>query len=104
MTTPQTAAPPLRLPRALLGELFPSPQLLAGRLAASTVAMYTRDCLAYVAFCGYAGPRAQAAPTLRLWRTYLVGGYDPESTHDQSHAQRGEARSPGGHGAGPDRT
>ena len=47
MTTPQTTAPPLRLPRELLGELFPSPQLLAGRLAASTVAMYTRDCLAY---------------------------------------------------------
>jgi len=72
MPTPQTAAPPLRLPRELLGELFPTPQLLAGRLAASTVAMYTRDCLAYVAFCGYDGPRAQAAPTLRRWRTYLV--------------------------------
>ena len=72
MPIPQTAAPPLRLPRALLGALFPSPQLLAGRLAASTVAMYTRDCLAYVAFCGYDSPRAQAAPTLRRWRTYLV--------------------------------
>ena len=72
MMTPQPSAPPLRLPRELLGELFPPPQLLAGRLAASTVAMYTRDCLAYVAFCGYDGPRAQAAPTLRRWRTYLV--------------------------------
>lgn len=72
MTTPRTTAPPLRLPGELLGELLPTPQLLAGRLAASTVAVYTRDCLAYVAFCGYDGPRAQAAPALRRWRTHLV--------------------------------
>ena len=44
---------PTRLPRALLGEFLPSPQLLAGRLVASTVAIYTWDCAAYVAFCGY---------------------------------------------------
>ena len=48
---PRTARPP-RLPTVLLEALFPSPQLLTGRLAASTVAMYTRDCAAYVAFCG----------------------------------------------------
>src|SRR5712692_858120 len=64
--------PALRLPQALLGELFPTPQLLAGRLAASTVAMYTRDVMAYVVFCGYEGPRALQAATLRRWRTYLV--------------------------------
>ena len=40
---------PTRLPRALLGEFLPSPQLLAGRLAASTVAIYAWDCAAYVA-------------------------------------------------------
>lgn len=53
---PRTERPP-RLPPVLLEALFPSPQLLAGRLAASTVAMYTRDCAAYVAFCGYDGAR-----------------------------------------------
>jgi len=56
----------------LLEALFPSPQLLTGRLAASTVAMYTRDCAAYVAFCGYDGVVAGQAETLRRWRTYLV--------------------------------
>lgn len=61
-----------RLPAVLLDALFPSPQLLAGRLAASTVAMYTRDCAAYVAFCGYDGTVAVQAETLRRWRTYLV--------------------------------
>lgn len=61
-----------RLPVVLLEALFPSPQLLAGRLAASTVAMDTRDCAAYVAFCGYDGPVAVQAETLRRWRTYLV--------------------------------
>lgn len=68
---PRTKQPP-RLPLVLLEALFPAPQLLAGRLAASTVAMYTRDCAAYVAFCGYDGTRAGAAETLRRWRTYLV--------------------------------
>lgn len=68
---PKTQRPP-RLPAVLLEALFPSPQLLAGRLAASTVAMYTRDCAAYVAFCGYDGARAVEAETLRRWRTYLV--------------------------------
>ena len=68
---PRTERPP-RLPPVLLEALFPSPQLLAGRLAASTVAMYTRDCAAYVAFCGYDGVRAVAAETLRRWRAYLV--------------------------------
>ena len=61
-----------RLPAVLLEALFPAPQLLAGRLAASTVAMYTRDCAAYVAFCGYDGTVAVQAETLRRWRTYLV--------------------------------
>ena len=74
MPPSQRSAPPptLRLPQELLGELFPDPQLLAGRLAASTVTMYTRDVVAYVGFCGYDGPRALAAPTLRRWRTSLV--------------------------------
>jgi integrase len=34
--------------------------------------MYTRDCAAYVAFCGYDGVVAVQAETLRRWRTYLV--------------------------------
>jgi integrase/recombinase XerD len=68
---PRTERPP-RLPPVLLEGLFPAPQLLAGRLAASTVAMYTRDCAAYVAFCGYDGVLAVEAETLRRWRTYLV--------------------------------
>jgi integrase/recombinase XerD len=68
---PRTERPP-RLPPVLLEGLFPAPQLLAGRLAASTVAMYTRDCAAYVAFCGDDGARAVEAETLRRWRTYLV--------------------------------
>jgi len=68
---PRTERPP-RLPAVLLEGLFPSPQLLTGRLAASTVAMYTRDCAAYVAFCGYDGVAAGQAETLRRWRTYLV--------------------------------
>ena len=68
---PRTTQPP-RLSLVLLEALFPSPQLLAGRLAASTVAMYTRDCAAYVAFCGYDGVVAVQAETLRRWRTYLV--------------------------------
>jgi integrase/recombinase XerD len=68
---PRTARPP-RLPGVLLEALFPSPQLLTGRLAASTVAMYTRDCAAYVAFCGYDGVVAVQVETLRRWRTYLV--------------------------------
>jgi integrase/recombinase XerD len=68
---PRTERPP-RLPAVLLEALFPSPQLLTGRLAASTVAMYTRDCAAYVAFCGYDGVLAVQAETLRRWRTYLV--------------------------------
>jgi len=63
---------PTRLPRALLGEFLPSPQLLAGRLAASTVAIYTWDCAAYVAFCGYDSTVVLMAETLRRWRTYLV--------------------------------
>ena len=57
---PRTERPP-RLPAVLLEALFPSPQLLTGRLAASTVAMYTRDCAAYVAFCGYDGVLAGQA-------------------------------------------
>lgn len=68
---PRTTQPP-RLPLVLLEALFPSPQLLTGRLAASTVAMYTRDCGAYVAFCGYDGGVALQAETLRRWRTYLA--------------------------------
>ena len=63
---------PTRLPRALLGEFLPSPQLLAGRLVASTVAIYTWDCAAYVAFCGYDSTVVLMAETLRRWRTYLV--------------------------------
>lgn len=68
---PSTERAP-RLPAVLLEALFPAPQLLAGRLAASTVAMYTRDCAAYVAFCDYDGVRAGQAETLRRWRAYLV--------------------------------
>jgi integrase/recombinase XerD len=34
--------------------------------------MYTRDCAAYVAFCGYDGVLAVEAETLRRWRAYLV--------------------------------
>jgi len=68
---PRTERAP-RLPPVLLEALFPAPQLLAGRLAASTVAMYTRDCRAYVAFCDYDGLRAMQAETLRRWRTSLV--------------------------------
>ena len=59
----RTERPP-RLPAVLLEALFPSPQLLTGRLAASTVAMYTRDCAAYVAFCGYDGVLAGQAETV----------------------------------------
>jgi len=69
---PSAPVTPTRLPRALLGEFLPSPQLLAGRLAASTVAMYTWDCAAYVAFCGYDSTVVLMAETLRRWRTYLV--------------------------------
>lgn len=74
MPRAQPPAPraPARLPRALLGEFLPSPQLLAGRLAASTVAIYTWDCTAYVAFCGYDSAVVLAAETLRRWRTHLV--------------------------------
>lgn len=61
-----------RLPATLLGEFLPSPQLLVGRLAASTVAMYTGDCAAYVAFCGYDSAVVLASETLRRWRTHLV--------------------------------
>ena len=64
--------PPARLPPAVLEALFPPPALLDGRLAASSVALYTRDCAAYVAFCGYDGTVALRAETLRRWRTYLV--------------------------------
>jgi integrase/recombinase XerD len=52
--------------------LFPPPVRLAGRLAASSVAIYARDCAAYVAFCGYDSTVALRAETLRCWRTYLV--------------------------------
>jgi hypothetical protein len=61
-----------RLPRALLGEFLPSPQLLVGRLAASTVAIYTWDCATYVAFCGYDSAVVLAPETLQRWRTHLV--------------------------------
>ncbi len=61
-----------RLPQTLLGEFLPSPQLLAGRLAASTVAIYTWDCTTYVAFCGYDSTVVLRAETLRRWRTHLV--------------------------------
>jgi integrase/recombinase XerD len=63
---------PPRLPPALVGEFLPAPQLLAGRLAASTVALYTWDCAAYVTFAGYDSTVVLAAETLRRWRTYLV--------------------------------
>ena len=69
---PSAPVMPTRLPRVLLGEFLPSPQLLAGRLAASTVAIYTWDCTAYVTFCGYDSTVVLAAETLRRWRTYLV--------------------------------
>lgn len=74
MPRAQPPAPraPARLPPALLGEFLPAPQLLAGRLAASTVAIYTWDCTAYVAFCGYDSAVVLAAETLRHWRTHLV--------------------------------
>ena len=75
---PRTTQPP-RLPTVLLEALFPAPQLLAGRLAASTVVMYTRDCAAYVAFCGYDGVLAVQAETLRRWRTYLVEDTLPDA-------------------------
>jgi integrase len=55
-----------------VGEFLPAPQLLAGRLAASTVAMYTWDCAAYVTFGGYDSAAVLRAETLRRWRTYLV--------------------------------
>jgi integrase len=55
-----------------VGEFLPTPQLLAGRLAASTVAMYTWDCAAYVTFGGYDSTVVLRAETLRRWRTYLV--------------------------------
>ena len=67
-----TAPAPARLPAALVGEFLPAPQLLAGRLAASTVAMYTWDCAAYVTFGGYESTVVLRAETLRRWRTYLV--------------------------------
>ena len=70
--SPRPLEPPRGLPPALLGEFLPAPQLLAGRLAASTVAIYTRDCTAYVAFCGYDSTVVLAAETLRRWRTHLV--------------------------------
>lgn len=63
---------PTRLPAALVGEFLPTPQLLAGRLAASTVAIYTGDCAAYVTFGGYDSAVVLRAETLRRWRTYLV--------------------------------
>jgi hypothetical protein len=66
------ASRPARLPLAVLEALFPTPALLAGRLAASSVALYTRDCAAYLAFCGYDSAVALRAETLRRWRTYLV--------------------------------
>ncbi len=72
MPTPRIALTGLRLPETLLGELFPTPHLLTGRLARSTVAKYTRDCLAYVTFCGADSTTALQAATLRRWRTYLV--------------------------------
>jgi integrase len=62
-----------RLPPALVGEFLPAPQLLAGRLAASTVARYTWDCAAYVTFGGYDSTVVLRAETLRRWRTHLVG-------------------------------
>jgi DNA-binding XRE family transcriptional regulator len=61
---PSAPVTPTRLPRALLGEFLPSPQLLAGRLAASTVAIYTWDCAAYVAKADRPASRAAPRPTL----------------------------------------
>ena len=73
MTLPgRPAARLTRLPQTVLEALFPAPTLLAGRLAASSVALYTRDCGAYVAFCGYDSTVALRAETLRRWRTCLV--------------------------------
>jgi integrase/recombinase XerD len=69
-----------RLPRALLGEFLPSPELLTGRLAASTVAIYAWDCTAYVTFCGYDSTVVLSAETLRRWRTHLVAD-TPLSPH-----------------------
>lgn len=72
--TPETATqrspagPRLRLIEAV----FPPAELLSGRLAASTVAMYARDCAAYVAFCGYDSALALQGATLRRWRAHLV--------------------------------
>jgi site-specific recombinase XerD len=59
-------------PAMPLGARFPSPQLLAGRLAAATVAKYTRDGRAYLRFCANASAPALQAATLRRWRTHLV--------------------------------
>lgn len=70
--TPPAAGVSARLPRALLGEFLPSPDLLTGRLAASTVAIYAWDCTVYVAFCGYDSTVVLRAETLRRWRTHLV--------------------------------
>jgi integrase len=63
-----------------VGEFLPTPQLLAGRLAASTVAMYTWDCAAYVTFAGYDSAVVLRAETLRRWRTHLVAD-TPLSPH-----------------------
>jgi integrase len=71
---------PTRLSPALVGEFLPTPQLLAGRLAASTVAMYTWDCAAYVTFAGYDSAVVLRAETLRRWRTHLVAD-TPLSPH-----------------------
>jgi integrase len=46
--------------------------LLAGQLAASTVAMSTGDCAAYITFAGYDRTVVLRAATLRRWRTHLV--------------------------------
>ena len=73
MTQPmQPSLRPVRLPEAVLEAFFPAPALLAGRPAASSVAIYTRDCTAYVAFCGDDSTLALCTETLRCWRTYLV--------------------------------
>src|SRR2546429_9209502 len=77
---------PTRLPRALLGEFLPSPQLLAGRLVASTGAIYTWDCAAYVAFCGYDSTVVLMGGTLLPWRTYLVQDTDL-AAHDINRMQ-----------------
>jgi hypothetical protein len=64
---PSTERAP-RLSAVLIEALFPAPQLLA----ASMVAMYTRDCAAYVAFYDDDGVLVGQAETLRRWRAYLV--------------------------------